>query len=81
MRASVWNGEGVCSKSSEVAQGLRQGYVPFSLLFHVLFAAILLAVLERFGENADTIADLADLHEQPPKVGLGTALKCARRVI
>ena len=37
--------------------------------------------LERFGENADIHADLADLHEQPPKVGPGTALKCARRVI
>ena len=76
MRACVRNDDGRCSEWFEVAQGLRQECVLSSLLFSVFFAAILLVALERFGKDADILADLIYLQEQPSKVGPETALEC-----
>ena len=65
---------------------LRQGCVFYPLLFQVFFVAILLLKVlkiaqERFGEDADILADLAHLQEQPPEVGPETALGCEWRAI
>ena len=81
MRACVRNDDGRCSKYFEVAQGLHQGCVLSTLLFNVFFAATLYVALERFSKDADILADLIDLQEQPSKVGPETALECVRRVI
>ena len=67
MRACVRNDDGVCSEWFEVAQGLRQGCV---------LAPLLLVALQRFSEDADILADLVHLKEQPGKVGPETALEC-----
>ena len=64
-----------------MTQGLRQGCVRFTLPFNVFFAVILLATQDRFSENADIIADLAHLQEQPSKVHPETALECVRCAI
>lgn len=64
-----------------MAQGLCQGCVLSSLLFKVLFAAILIAALEKFSKNTDIFLDLAHLQEQPSKVAPETALECARHAI
>ena len=52
MRACVRSDDGRCSEWFEVAQGLRQGCVLSPLLFNVIFAAVLLVVLERFSKDA-----------------------------
>ena len=74
MRACVRSDYGQCLEWVEVAQGLCQGCVHLPLIFNVLFAAILLIVLERFSKNAGILADLIHLQEQRSKRGPGTAL-------
>ena len=64
MRACVRSDDGRCSEWFEVAQWLRQGCVLSPLLFNVLFAAILLVVLERFSRDAGIVADLIHLQER-----------------
>ena len=81
VRACVRNDDGVWSEWFEVAQRLRQGWVLSPLLFNVIFFVILLVPLERFSKDADTLADLVHLQEQPSKVGPETALECVRRAI
>ena len=64
-----------------MAQELRQGCVLSPMLFNVFFAATLLVTLERLGEDADILTDLAHLQDQLSKDGPETALECARRAI
>ena len=64
-----------------MAQGLRQECILCPLLFNVFFGAILFVVLERFSKDADILADLIYLQEQPSKVGPETALECVRRAV
>ena len=56
-----------------------QGCVLSPLLFNVFIAAILHAALliERFSKDANKLADLIHLQEQPSRVGPETALECA----
>ena len=64
-----------------MAHGPRQGRVLSPLLFNVFFAAILLVALEKFSRDADILADLVHLLEQPSKVAPETTLECVRRAI
>ena len=52
-----------------------------SALFYNIFAAVLLAVLQRLSEDPDILADLVYLQEQPVKVGPETAMECIRRAV
>ena len=70
MRACVRNDDGQCSEWFEVTQGLRQGCVLSPLLSNIFFDAILLVALERFSKDADILADLVHLQEQPSKLTL-----------
>ena len=81
MRSSVQNDDGQFLEWFEAVQGLRQRCMISPLLFNVLFAAILLVALQRFSEEADILADLAHLQEQPSKAGPETALECSWRAI
>ena len=51
------------------------------LLFNIFFAAMLFVALQRFSEDADILADLVHLKEQPGTVGPETALECVRRAV
>ena len=73
--------DGRCSEWFEVAKGRRQGCILSPLLFNVFFAEILLVARERFGKDADILADLIHLQEQPSKVGSETALEYVQRAI
>ena len=58
-----------------MAQGLRRGYLLYPLLFKV-FSRLYSTSLEHFSEDADILADIVHLQEQPLKVGPETALEC-----
>ena len=61
MRACVRNNDGACWEGFEVIQGLCRGCALSPLLFSIFFAAILLITIERFSEDAEMLADLANL--------------------
>ena len=62
--------------------GAPSGMCAFpAAVFNAFFAVILLVVLERFSEDADILADLVHLPEQPAKVDPGTALECVQRAV
>ena len=77
----MWNDDRRCLEWFEVAQGLHRGCVLSPLLSNVFFAAIILVVQERFSNDADILADIIHLQEQPSKFGPATALECVRRAI
>ena len=56
------------SEWSKVAQELRIGCVLSPLLVNVFFAVVLLVALERFSKDADILAGIIHLQEQPPNV-------------
>ena len=61
--------------------GVRQGCARSPLLFSVFFAAVHLVALEKFGKDADKLADFVHQQEQPSKVGPEMALGWVRRAI
>ena len=65
MRKNVLSSYGTCSEPFEVNQGLRHGCVLSPLLFNIFIAAVLTVVLQKFSEDADTLAELVHLLEQP----------------
>ena len=75
------NDDGRCSEGFEVVQRLRQGCVLSPLLFKIFFTSILAVALERFSKDADILADLVHLQEQPSKFGPEVALEYVRRAI
>ena len=65
MKACAHSSDGTCSKLSDVNQGLWQGGVLSPLLFNLFTTVALLVVLQRFSEDADILAELVHLQEQP----------------
>ena len=81
MRACVRSDNGDCSEEFNVEHELRQGCALSSLLFNIVFVAILLVTLQRFSEDPEILAGLVYLQEQPAKVEPETAMECVRRAV
>ena len=81
MRACVRPDDGVCSDWFEVEQGLRQGCLLPPLLFNIFFAAVLIAVLQRFSEEVAILAELVHLKERPTSIRPEPAIDYVRRAI
>ena len=80
MQAQVRMDDGERSGCFEVTQGLRQGCVLSTLLFNIVFAAVIEVVLVRFCEDDRILKDLVYLEEEAG-MGAGTPLERARRVV
>ena len=70
---------GICTDWFKVEQGLGQGYVISPLLFNIVLAAVLIAVLERFSEATVIFAELVHLIEPPMSMGPAPAMNYVRR--
>ena len=81
MKACVQSSDGTCWKPFEVSQGLRQGCVLSLLLFNIFIAAVLIIILQTFSEDADILAELVHLQEQPRETRPESPTDCARRAV
>ena len=81
MRACERTDDGVCSDWFEVEQGLGQRCVLSSLLFNIIFAAVLNVVLQRFSEDPAILAELVHLKEPSTSTGPELAMDYVRRAV
>ena len=65
IRARVQLEDGDFSAWFKVCQRLQQGCMLSPLLFNIVFAAIILVVLQRFAENPLIVPDLVYLDDAP----------------
>lgn len=71
-KACVLSSNGICLKPFDVLS---------PLLFNIFIAAVLLIVLQRFSEEADFLAELVNLQEQPRETRPESMTDCGRRVV
>ena len=82
MQARVCTDDGGHSECVDVTQRLRQRCVLSPLLFNVVFAAAIHAVLARFSEDPDILKDLDHLEEDLGEDGVKVEpLACVRRSV
>ena len=65
LRARVQLDDGDFSAWFNFCQGLRQGFVLSPLMFNILFAAVIMVVLQRFAEDPLIFSDLVYLNDAP----------------
>ena len=81
MKACVRSSGGTCSKQFDVNQGLRQGCVLSRLLFNIFITVVLIVIFQRFSEDADILAELVHLQEQPRERSPESSIDCVRRAV
>ena len=81
MKACVGSSDGTCSEPFEVNQGLRQVCALSSLLFNIFIAAVQYVVLQTFSEDAEILAELVHLQEQPRETRPESPIDCVRRAV